>query len=182
MKLLLIFGTAHSVQMGSPEKDTEEDCMFRAEVGKACTQNEVSLIAEEMSNEALERAGIPKTIGQLIASEQGIEHLLCDPPSKLRSKLGIRDTQAIELDALLEKRTEEKRDQELKHSWSLREDYMLHCIQSVETEKALLICGANHVREFARKAEALNIKTRVVHEDWAPNNGFNSDADKTGAG
>lgn len=182
MELLMIFGTAHSLQMGSATKDTERDCLLKEEVESVCATNKIALIAEEMSNEALMRAKIPRTIGQLVASEQRIDHLFCDPPSELRSVLGIRDTQAIKLDALLENWTEERRDGEIKKSWSLREDCILSCIQSVKRERVLLICGANHVQEFASKAKSRGVSVGVICEDWEYDKGSIAKAGKDRAG
>jgi len=168
MKKLFIFGTAHSLQIGSSSKNSIHDRLLRDEIERNCIDNGVQLIAEEMSEEALRLAGIPETIGQIVAIENELDHVYCDPPGKLRKELGIRDTQLLRMDALLDNWSANKLNNELNVSWDLREKYILNCISENNHDCVFLICGSDHVERFVEKSCAYDFESFVVQADWHP--------------
>lgn len=170
MRTLFLFGTAHSLQIGTRLKNSVSDAQLKSEFKNHCLNQEVDLIAEEMSEEALMREGIDQTIAQIVGEELGISHLFCDPSSQVRAELGISDTQRIRIDSIIKGWDKSKESEVISISWDRRENYILEQIYKRSSSNVLLICGSNHVEAFSQKAQSKGYLVNVVQRDWESKN------------
>lgn len=147
MKSILLVGTHHKgcqirPQTG-PRDGSDAFKQFLLEV--ALRKNTVKTIAEEMSAEALMGRN---TVGQEIANEKNLSHILCEPNCYEREILKIsKDNTPLDI---------KKREKE----WLRR---LNDCKYPV-----LFICGSSHVSSFSTICRDGGVSPIVVTEDFEP--------------
>ena len=145
---------------------------------------EFALIAEELSEEAMQRCGVKESIGQKVAQEFGIEHRFCDPTSEERESLGIPSEAELKerlgLGRLLNDAELRRLDEEKEKYWPIRERFWLDRIRNALGQVVLFICGDSHVDSFRRLLQSEGVEVKVLSRHWGGtgaghNNGLNTD-------
>ncbi len=135
-------------------------------------QLSIVLIAEELSQEAIEREeNLRKTkvdsTARVVAEITDIEHRFCDPNSSERRTLGIPSTSDIRRKLGLKAAQDEaKVKEEERKYWPVREEFWLEQIKDRIEEKLMLVCGACHIQGFRSLLERKNCKVEILSEDW----------------
>ena len=115
----------------------DERAAFDAQVAELIATNDFTLLAEEFSDEAREKAHASATILQLFAKGKGIDHLFCDPDLSERKELGV------------EEGDDDKREQ----VW-------LERIEAYKGRNILFVCGDKHFDSFAGKLTAAGFEVQ----------------------
>jgi hypothetical protein len=111
----------------------------------------VTVIAEELSEDALRKHGATKSIACTVALRLGIRHLFCDPGCAERKELGIRKNSedAIELDK--------------------REGYWIKKLIELKDEDIIFLIGKKHIQGFSERAENEGFLIEIVEELYGSN-------------
>lgn len=153
-KKVYLIGVNHEVQYRRESVITTEFITYLEEQVKKYNPG---LIAEECSEEALERNHLESTTVQDAATRHGIKHLLCDPDTEVRKKIGypIREQLRKKFGPgySIEGTDEYRRRREYeKKFWHLREQHWLEQIMPFYCD-TLFICGIEHLERFGSRLE-----------------------------
>jgi hypothetical protein len=162
MRNVVLIGTSHKHQL--PE-NSEADA-FCAFIRQLYATKAFQAIAEEMSLEELANRHVTRSICTQIANELGVCHQYCDPDKEQRSALGLRHNNIIKADGWLYDWSQEKIEQEIKTSHSVRERYWLEKLLNLDRWPVLFVCGACHVKSFRDLAEARGLSVDIALFDW----------------
>jgi hypothetical protein len=122
--MLHLVGVDHAVQYTNEYSDREAVSDFARFLKSEAEEHSIGLIAEEFSQEALDRSkGIACTCRD-VAHKLGIEHRFCDPDYSERAKFRI-DTMGK------------------------REDFWQARLSDRLDKEVLFVCGGDHVERFA---------------------------------
>ena len=167
MRVYLI-GLNHSVQytyLGKPYTQIS----FRRHIESAITQYSVSLIAEELSVEAIERQRASGSIVSVVAASKGIEHRYVDPDSRMRESLGIPSERLLKkrlgLGRALSSDELRRLDEEKSRYHSIREEYWLSQIRE-HCGNVLFLCGDSHVESFFSLLKKGYVDTVTLSRGW----------------
>lgn len=138
---------------------------FEEQLIKWCNNEDVAAIAEEMSDEAWERALtdstvlFDRTVPQKVAESLGLGYRGCDNdhdiPEIAEVKRRAWFAGSDEGEALQDR--EKKRE----CSW-------MRTLVSWQKGRVLFVCGFCHVTSFQEKLESRNIETRILARHWVP--------------
>ena len=137
---------------------------------QCCEDATVELVAEEMSTEVLITSATVSTACQ-VAHLMKLPHLLCDPDSRERKKLGIPDEVQIREHLGLSTRkvgVVEQIDEEKKKYWPIREAEWLRRIEALKMDNCLFILGPDHVRSFSQRLKDNGHSFKLLHARWEP--------------
>jgi len=162
-KAVALFGTSHSYQIPG-----DADSRFRAALEKVCSTQNIRSIAEECSAEGLKNRNVGASIAEQLAKQIGIAHRHCDLDSKERLARGVRYEKIIRLEGWEQSWDEERINQEIRASHSIRERYWLTQILTMDCWPTLFICGAYHVLPFQKLLKEHEIAVKIIQHDWTP--------------
>lgn len=146
-----LIGVDHFAQWN---RESDQTRNFINYLGEQIKQHNISFIGEEFSEEALEMNSVKSTTTQDIAKQYGIKHRFCDPDTKTRKELGIPLRQEIKdnLDiksVVLENSAQDKQIKEEQRTYHpVREQFWLDKIKNEIFEKAIFVCGSEHLNSF----------------------------------
>jgi len=169
--MIYIIGVDHQTQYWDGS-----DNLFLTSLRDWGSRLTLSLIAEELSQEAIEKqqalARQPlASVAQRAASILGVEHRFCDPNTSERTSLRIRTPTEIRQSLNLRAGEDEARvEQEEQRDWPLRERFWLDRIRDKSQGGVLFICGVSHVERFLSLVETNGHKAVVLHKDWSIEN------------
>ena len=176
-RIVLILGTDHRFQMRSPEFTTAQHQRFAAFVLATAKDYDVAALAEENDPEALAEKDLVESTIQFIARELGIKHCHCDPDTRTRAALGIRQEGQIRLSHYYLQQptnsrhrkplTEEEVQQRMDESDRKREHYWLSKLVEFNTWPVLFVCGAEHSLPFCDLLQKNSLDTVLVAYDWS---------------
>jgi hypothetical protein len=171
--MLHLIGLDHRVQGRLPGADLNEGQQLFAQCLRATIQKvRPVLIAEELSEEALESPPPPRTsIAKEIAG--GIEHRFCDPIQTQRRTIGYKSLIDIEIgmsmsrwDFPAEQRRCAASAIEIGRYFPIREKFWLDCINAkvCHEEEVVFACGDLHIESgsFTKLLEQNGVPHRVV--------------------
>jgi len=170
--MLLVIGTGHHYQLGAgvrfgDDYCTEEDAMAFANLLRELTVTHgVHVLAEELNQQALEEVDKNTSVVQMVAAEQAMPHLFCEPDRQERHQLGIRTENDIRISAFPKTLTEDVVQALSTESWRHREMEWLRRLDAVKSEVVLFVCGANHIPTFVPLAQEQGFAITVVHAAW----------------
>lgn len=167
--MIYIIGVNHELQYLDPSTG-----LFVKALREWSASCKVSLIAEELNQEAIDKEG--KTRNQTlestcrhVASSLGLEHRFCDPDNSERASLGIRSGRQIRRDlGVRAGENEELVEMEFRKDWPIREAFWLDRISDKIDEDLLFICGSSHVDNFVALVESKGHRVAVLYKDCGP--------------
>lgn len=151
LKEVYLIGVVHDVQWDNSLSLTKD---FKRYLAQKIKGLKVRLIAEEFSQETLERNGVEKTISQEVASSFGVRHKLCDPDSRERRELRIPSREEIKAKlnirgAVFANSEQDRRIEEEKRKYHpVREKFWFDQIRGESPTTILFVCGADHLESF----------------------------------
>ena len=136
---------------------------FEAQLIEWCNNEYVDAIAEEMSDEAWERAQaestvlFDRTVPRKVAGSLGLAYRACDNdhdiPEIAEVKRRAWDVGSDEREALKNRET-------------MRECHWLRTLVSWRKSRVLFVCGFCHVPSFQAKLENSAIETKILARQW----------------
>lgn len=163
---VLIVGTDHRFQTRSPDFTEPRHRRFAAYVLDTVKANGVAALAEENNHQALAEADVSESTIQTIARELGLKHRYCDPDTKTRTELGIRQENQIRISVFPKQLTEAEVQQRLDESMRARERYWLSELVEFNVWPVLFVCGAEHSSPFLNLLRKNNFDAVLVAQDW----------------
>jgi hypothetical protein len=141
-KIVYLVGVDHQVQHDGPtmilerEKATSDFCQF---LETKANEFHITLIAEELNEDALKLSRASKSTVQDVAKRLGLIHLFCDPTIAERKQLRIHKDQ------------------------DLREEHWLSRLSNYrDGETILFVCGADHLETFSKKLTTTKRSESVI--------------------
>jgi hypothetical protein len=164
-KVVLLIGTRHDYQWpGRPGSE-----QFRTQVEADCRKHGVTLLAEEMSRDALHKAGVHSSVCQEVADSLGIAHQYSDPSIEEQKQLGIANPGKSYPSAFSPVRDPRDIDPEIAAANEIREQCWFQRIIEAESWPVLFVCGAHHVESFRALLEANGIVSHILYPIWMLN-------------
>jgi len=149
---MFIIGVNHNIQYVFEGKSPSTES-FKQYLVAEITKHSISLIAEELSIEAINRNKAIDSIAHVTALSIGIKHLYADPDLKARESLGIPSEKQIReelgLGRILSHGQLACLDEAKSKYYPIREKYWLSQIKDQNCSKVLFLCGDSHVESFA---------------------------------
>ena len=143
MKIFLI-GVDHRIQWIPKQLDPEWSAKlqeFSEYLDHICSKNEITLIAEEFSEEALKKSNAVDSVSRQVSAKSGVQHLFCDPTTQERRTSGISTD-------------------------SQREQFWLDRLTSTCHDKIIYICGENHLKSFLDKLSMAGHDPTILSSGW----------------
>lgn len=167
-----IIGVHHNIQYKFLPQESQY-FQFEAYLKVRVAEYGVTMIAEELSEEAMQSCEVKESIGQKVARELGIEHQLCDPTSEERKSLGIPSEaelkQRLGLGKFLKDDELRRLDAEKQKYWPIRERFWLDRIRHAAGQAVLFICGDSHVDSFRWLLESEGLDVEVLSRHCGAN-------------
>lgn len=165
VKTIFLVGTRHDYQR--PGSLSSEE--FHALVAASCKEQDIKLIAEEMSIDALSLYGAKQSVGEQVADSLRIGHCYCDPSIEEQKRLGITHPGKVGLSDFSAVRASQEVDPEVRASNAIRERRWLEHLLELECWPVLFVCGAHHIESFQALLHANSIIVHVLFPNWPPN-------------
>jgi hypothetical protein len=165
MKTVLLIGTRHDYQR--PGSYASEE--LHALVAAICREEDVRVIAEEMSLDALGLYGATQSVCEQVADSLRIRHCYCDPSPEEQKTLGIAHPGKSDPSAFSPVCDPGEIDPEVSASNAIRERCWLECLLKLDSWPVLFVCGPHHVVPFGTLLRDNNIIANVLFPTWAPN-------------
>ncbi|GAU08753.1 hypothetical protein [Desulfoplanes formicivorans] len=161
-KIIYLLGIYHIFQI--------EHCVkFSEYIRNFCIQHNIKSIAEEMSSDALEDAGIVQSTVFDIAVELGLPHEYCDPPEVIRKERRILGERDIEYKTWRDELpNDDKEGLKLIH-FRKRELYWVEKLLPIYVDPMLFVCGAAHLSTFPKLLEENGFHVQILDKKWEPN-------------
>lgn len=161
MIAIYVIGTHHDLQVADGRQRPEDVARFRDCISAACTRLQVAAVAEEMSVEAVRQGRQPESVCRQVATTLGLPHIYCDPDSKTRETLGIRQEADLHMDVFYERLSPDELHKAIRAEHAKRERIWLDQIRRLDAWPVLFVCGAKHVVPFCAlvKREGLSCET-----------------------
>src|SRR6266700_329129 len=139
--MVYLIGVNHLVQYDAPSVKIvrEERVAFRTHVLETIQKFNISLLAEEFSEEAKMKWGVRESILEKLGKDKGIEHRFCEPTPIERKENGIEQSDGDK-----------------------REQFWLSRIEDCKNRNVLFVCGNEHVESFRKKL--ITVGFVVEHE------------------
>ena len=126
--MIHLIGVNHLVQYDHDHPATAE---FKAHVLEVIDALDISIVAEEFSDEAKKLRDLRESVLELVAKAKGIEHRFCDPTSIEKKEHGIE-----------------------KSDLDKRRQFWLSRIQDCKNRNVLFVCGDDHFEAFTAMLNA----------------------------
>jgi AbiU2 len=166
--MIYIIGIHHEIQYWDGS-----DSPFLISLRNWCSMLNLSIIAEELNEEAIARQETFRkqslvSVAQKAASILNLEHRFCDPNTSQRADLKILTKSEVRKNLGLRVGQDEDlvEKEEMRLYWPLREKFWLNRIRDKSEEGILFICGVSHVTRFLSLLEANGMKSVILHKDW----------------
>ncbi len=166
---LIIIGVRHSFQCGIAPYTDEQIATLKKYVSEICESKNIQQIAEEMTEDALEKENVTETIFSSVAISHKIAHEYIDINNHLRSVLGIDDYAigtiaadecgGIAQQCIIDKYNNELTDTVRKRVWYAK-------LLFLNKWPTLLICGVNHVNSLANLCNKLGHEVHIEDSDY----------------
>lgn len=149
--MIYIIGVKHDEQIGS-SKNFDHIKQFKADLESLILDNNISIIAEEFSKQALETYGASPSYE--VACTKNLKYIFCDPDINERKRLGIQlreeTAKNLELDILnLNQQEENQINIAHKKFDDLRENEWLNRIRYNTQDEIVFVCGFGHTETFS---------------------------------
>jgi hypothetical protein len=144
--MVYLIGVNHSCQYESPidrKIVREERLAFQNHVLEITHKYNISLLAEEFSEEAKMKARVSESILEKLGKTEGIEQRFCDPTSIEKKENGIADNDD-----------------------DRREQFWLSRIQDCKNKNVLFVCGFEHVESFRKKLITAGFVVEHESKHW----------------
>ena len=154
LQMIYLIGIRHEFQhngCGSVEENSREN--FISYLENMIKEHKASLIAEEFSEEALQKSNATISAAKCVANKLNIKHLFCDPNTKEREIIGIPSCDEIKKGLAFTKpylnHGEVKiLDAEKKKYFPQRENFWFEKIEKHLNEVIIFLCGSDHIKSF----------------------------------
>lgn len=171
MKIYLI-STNHANQMIGC-KHGRSDIFFEYIKSLCNKHNDIDLLAEELSIEALEiwkPQGVTASVCKKISEKFSINHIFCDPNSDERKQLRIESDREI-LERLRKEKYSHHKETEILNLESeknhpKRERFWLDKILSTNFNSCLFIIGTKHHESFSLLLRESQINFEILNYNW----------------
>ena len=154
-------GVYDDPDFGNPEEFRRLRDEFPDYLVKVARQKRVTVIAEELSEDALEMHGATKSVANTVAQQLGIRHLFCDPGCAERKQLGIANSSDDAMD------------------FAKRENYWLKKLNELKDEDIIFLIGKKHIQGFSERAANEGFLIEIIVEfygsDFFSRYSWNSD-------
>lgn len=169
--MVFLVGTHHERQHnghGSKKMNNNQD--FVEYIKENINKQNITIIAEEFSEEALGKSGATESTLKCIAKYLGIEHCFCDPNSKERDEIGILSDEKLKLKLKLPRALNhedlKKFEEEKKKYYHIREEFWLKKIQGLASANMIFVCGIKHLDSFQSLLSQNSIKAFVLDKKF----------------
>ncbi len=155
--MIYLIGVNHGVQYQTEKNDPAQAKIilkFKNYLDQKIQELKICVLAEEMSQYALEKNHATKHIVKEISHKNQIEHLMCDPSPSERKKLGITSALVSVL------------DKEAKKYFPQREQFWLDKISNKLLKNVIFICGNQHISTFSILLKHNGVNIKVLSENW----------------
>jgi hypothetical protein len=164
--MIYILGLNHRLQIKPKLKETKELLTFIADKIDAL---KIDLIAEEFSEEALQRHGIKSTTVQRFCRRNKMSHIFIDPGPEERTRLGIISRGTVLKESYNRQEYFKPKDysrfvEEVKETFKPREKYWFEKIKPNLKKDILVICGWDHMISFSKLLEERSIHCLVIEQ------------------
>jgi hypothetical protein len=150
MKIFIV-GVNHKIQYVF--KNSTHSTEFKDYLVGKITKHSISLIAEELSNEAIKQNKTDDSVAHVTALSADIKHRYADPDSETRESLGIPSEKQLKeklgLGRSLNADELTRLDVANAKYHPIREEYWLSQIKDQNCSNILFLCGYNHIESFA---------------------------------
>lgn len=178
--MIYLIGVDHLIQYKGPVPEAIR-LEFRSYIIESCRMRGIQFIAEEFSNEALEKVyNSTKETAHEAAEILKIGHRYCDPEEKELSEMGIpyyfdvmqevKNRHSISgrfiLDDALREKVKNETDEIVRTYWSLREEYWYKQIRDIIDLPILFICGHEHVFRFRSLLDTKGHPCTIINAFW----------------
>lgn len=141
---IFLVGVDHRIQwipkhLG-PESAAELE-EFSEYLAHISSDNEITLIAEEFSEEALEKSNAIDSVARRASAKAGVQHLFCDPTTQERQASGISTS-------------------------CQREQLWLNRLTSAPHHRIVFICGEDHLESFSARLNMAGHQTNTLSSGW----------------
>ena len=178
--MIYLIGVDHLVQYNGPVPEQIRN-EFRSYIIEICRMHGVQAIAEEFSDEALQKVyHAERETAHEAAEILKIGHRYCDPEEKelaemgipyyfdvmqeVKNKYSISGTFIVD-DTLREKVKKEAADI-IRSYWSIREEYWCKRIRDIIELPILFICGHEHVLRFRSLLITKGYQCTIIDPFW----------------
>jgi hypothetical protein len=143
--VVYLIGVNHLVQHEAPSVKIvrEKRVAFRTYVSEVIQKLNISILAEEFSEEAKMKSHVSETTLEQLGKAKEIEYRSCDPTSIQREEKGIK-----------------------KSDWDKREEVWLSRIKDCKNRNVLFVCGDDHVEAFGQKLIAAGFDVEYAPKYW----------------
>jgi len=141
---IFFIGVDHRIQWVPNHLSSEWDAKlqeFSEYLNHICSKNEITLIAEEFSEEALQKSNALDSVSRQVSAKSGVQHLFCDPTTQERQASGIS-------------------------THNQREHFWLDRLASTCHDKIIFICGRDHLQSFIAKLRKAGHDPTILLSDW----------------
>lgn len=162
---VLIVGTEHPIHLGAWGAEPSSCEAFEQQLIEWCGNEDVDAIAEEMSDEAWERARAESTVlfdttvPRRVAGSLGLAYRDCDNDHDIPEIAEVRRTAWF-------KGIDER--EALKNRETMRECHWTKTLVSWRQSRVLFVCGYYHLSSLQEKLENRNIQTKILAGHWLP--------------
>jgi hypothetical protein len=164
-KRVLLVGTRHDYQCPGYQGSEQ----FRVQVEASCRKHGITLLAEEMSLDALRRLGAHSSVCREVADSLGIAHRYCDPSIEELKQLGIANPCKFDSSSFSLFPDPRAIDPEIVEANAIRRKCWLQRISEADSWPVLFVCGANHVTPFRVLLQDNGVVVDVLFPVWPPN-------------
>jgi hypothetical protein len=178
--MIYLIGVDHLIQYNGPVPEPMRN-EFRSYIIEICQMHGIQVIAEEFSNEALQKVyhATRETAGEA-AEILKIRHRYCDPEEKELAEMGIpcyfdvmqevKNKYTISsmfiVDDKLRKKVKKETADIIRSYWSIREEYWYKRISDIIGLPILFICGHEHVIRFRSLLIAKGHQCMIIDPFW----------------
>jgi len=166
--MIFVHGVNHNTQHRGNGSDAEGASRLEILVEEFYGQKDISLVAEEFSEEACEHSGVKTSVCLEISKRLPLlRHIYCDPSSSERRKLRIPSQAALVkrvkkdlgVKIVMGKESNEYYDQLRSQYHDIREKFWLAKLEPYKDkgQKVLFVCGSDHVASFS---------AMLLQSDW----------------
>jgi hypothetical protein len=143
--MVYLIGVHHLIQhdAASVKIVREKRATFKAHVLEVIEKLDISLLAEEFSEEAKKNLGVNRTTLEQFGKAKAINYRSCDPTSIKRKEKGIESS-----------------------DWDKREEVWLSRISDCKNKNALFVCADDHFDSFSRKLTAAGLAVQHAPRRW----------------
>lgn len=149
--------------------ETETHHNFKEYIVDTCSLHDIRSIAEEMSYDGLNDAGVTVSTIKTIADNLGLPHAYCGLGRKEREALGILGSQQIEILGRFYEWSDEKVRQKKLDDYAKRERVWLERLKDMFQDPMLFVCGIDHLDTFGSLLRRSNYACEILEKRWQSN-------------